>query len=260
MFISTNFTYDNSTSDEMGVWLVRVETGLVEQNFGIPRTTITEKIKGRKRPYLYGFTEEVIKFSITLAKSNTNHTWTLAEKRSICTWLFKNSYKDFVSDDDIEIVYKCVAVGSPKFYTSTNEDGYCVVDFECDAPHPWSASNVQTFDLSSISSATTIQIQNLSNIDDYYYPELEFQLKSTATAFKLVNNNDGGRIFEFTGLNALETVYINNETKQIISDSGNYRYSALTDKRFFRLPYGTSNCVISYPCIITVRSQFPIAK
>jgi len=258
MFISLDFTYDSVSNEDMGVILISSSSGLKEQGFGIPRNSIKEKVKGRKRPFFYGFEEEVLKFQIEIMKTDTEESWTFAEKKNINTWLFKNTYCDFVSEDNLEILYKCVAVGTPKFYTSRDGTGYAQIDFECDAPYAWSASSVQTFDLSAIVTPTTIQIQNLSNVDDFYYPEVEFLLSGAATAFKLTNNTDGGRIFAFTGLTALETVYINNEKKQIISDLSLYRYSNLTNKQFFRLPYGTSSVVVEYACELTVRSQFPI--
>lgn len=257
MFISTDFTYDGISNEDMGVILISSSSGLKEKAFGIQRNTIKEKAKGRKRPYFYGFEEEVIKFQIEIMKADET-AWTFQERKDICTWLFKNDYKDFISEDNVEVLYKCVAVGTPKFIVSRAGIGYAQIEFECDSPYCYSALSVQEFDLSSITEPTTIQIQNLSNVDDYYMPELEFTLAGAETSFKLVNIQDGGRVFEFTGLDEGETVYINNERKQIISDSGNYRYDKLSEKSFFSLVYGVNNIVCYNKCNLTIRSQFPI--
>jgi len=256
IFIDTSFTYNGISSIDMGVMLVKIDTGMVEQNFGMPRSIITSKIKDVLQPLFYGFEEEPIRFKIIIAKQGE---WTTTDRMNICKWLFQNNYRDFISNDDITIIYKCVAIGQPKFYNNANNQGYAEIEFECDAPHAWSPVFVRQFDLSSNTTSITIEVENKSNMDDiYHYPEIEFTLVDDATSFKLVNLQDGGRIFEFTGLEEQETVYINNKTKYIKSDTGLYRLSNLTDKQFFRMVYGINNVEVFGKCLLTIRSQFPI--
>ena len=89
------------------------------------------------------------------------------------------------------------------------------------------------------------------------YPEVEFELIDTATGITLKNLTDGGREFVFSTLNTTETVYVNNQRKQIISDTNLYRYSKF-NKNWFRLVYGINQIRVTGKCILKVRSQFPI--
>ena len=64
----------------MGVMLVKIDTGMVEQNFGIPRSTITSKKRCITTPF-YGFKEEPIRFKIIIAKQGE---WTNTDRMNIC--------------------------------------------------------------------------------------------------------------------------------------------------------------------------------
>ena len=82
LFISTDFTYDGVSNEDMGVILTSSQSGLKEQNFGISRNTVKEKVKGRKRPYKYGFEEEVIKFQIEIMKADET-AWTFENRKNM---------------------------------------------------------------------------------------------------------------------------------------------------------------------------------
>ncbi len=256
-FINTAFTFDGIDSEDMyGLKLIKLNTDFFEQNFGVPRMTIKEKIKGRKKPYFYGLEEDVLSFTVILAKETS---WTYKERQEIIKWLFQNTYKEFISLDTPNIIFKCIAVGNPKFYNNSLNQGYAEIQFECDAPHAWSPISIQKFDLSGNTTSTIIELSNKSNIEKYYYPEIEFQLQDDSTSVKLENLSDGGRVFEFTNLQTNETVYVNNATKHIISDTGLYRLSNLTNKQFLRLIYGVNQIKVTGKCTLQFRSQYPIA-
>ena len=88
----------------------------------------------------------------------------------------------------------------------------------------------------------------------------EIELKSTTTSFTLENVTTGVS-FGFVGLSVGETIYIDNEKKQIISSTSNYRlgnfnknwmYLEYGDNEIQLLPYGAK-------AIITFRTQYPQA-
>jgi len=255
-FVNTDFIFDGINSSDMyNLKIVKLETGLFEQTFGMPRSTIKDFIKNRKKPYFYKLREDVLKLNIQIAKDTE---WTNQEKYDVLKWLSQETYKDFISTDQNDIVYKCILVGEPKFYNNGNNEGYAELEFECDAPHAYTQQTVQTFDLSDNTTTTTIEVENKSNIDDYYYPEVEVALQGTSTSFILTNLSDGGRQFEFTSLTSGETIYINNESGTIISDLDLNRLPNLTDKKFFRLVYGVNQIQVTGEMILKIRYQYPI--
>ena len=261
MFISKYFSYNGIYSKDIlenqDLIIARSDTGLIEQRMGVSRQIRKEKIKDRVMPYSYGVDEEVITFPIQIIK---NKPWTYDERGKICEWLQTKTYEEFISDDDINIVYKCKTVGEPIFRNTSRDEGFAEFVFECDAPHAWSKADNQYFNLPNNTTSTTIQIYNNSNFYHDYKPEIEVELLGTDTGFKLVNLSDNNREFEFTNLAEGETVYIDNDKENIISDlsSDTYRLGNLTDKRFFRLKKGINQVEVYGKVNIHIRSQFPL--
>ena len=257
MFVCRNFSYNGiDGSDMYGLMLVRTDNGMIEQKLGIARKTVTETVKNKSKVYSYGFEDSVMTFTAEFAKEDA---WTFAERVAVSKWLFEDTYCDFVSED-FDLVYKCVAVGDPYFYTN-GLNGYLKVEFECDAPFAYSPSSTSAFDLSSNpSGGTIINVYNNSNVPNYYFynPEIEFTLVGANTSFKSTNLSDSNRVFQFTSLTALETVYVNNETQKIYSALSDTRLNNLTDKRFLRLKYGLNRLKIEGTCTVNLRYQFPM--
>ncbi len=256
MFINEHFIFDNRSSQEFGISNIRVSSDLIEVPFGVNRNIVEDKVNGGNNFYFYGMDKEPLSFTLTFSLLEEAATF---EKRiELVRWLFQDSYKPFISDDNPEIVYYAIAIGDSKFFDNGFGQGYFQVQFRCSAPHAFSSIYVQDFDLSNNAEHQTIILENKSNILKYYYPEITIEMKGS-TDITLKNNADGGREFIFAGLLASEIVYINNHRKQIISNqNGVYRYNNF-NKNWLRLPYGTSQIEVTGRCKLQVRSQFPIA-
>lgn len=295
MFIGTSFRYDNEVSDSYGVLLVRVDSSnkFVEQNFGLNRNIETIEINNIN--HITKITQTPIKFKIQITKK-VNGKWTLEDRMKITKWLFKNNYCDFISEDS-PLVYKCIAVGEPKFYNNTYDCGYADIEFVCDSSHAYTKPYLFTFfndkpeptvniidggfftdtsngrlydgglftdtifnaivDGGTFYLKINIDVNNLSNLNEYYYPEMTIQLLQGETDVQILNLNSQ-RTIELTGLKPDETVYMNGQNDFIRGTKETYILDKLTDKKFFRLNYGLNEIKVIGTCKIQFKCQFPV--
>jgi len=254
---SENFIFDGITSEEMGLYNVRMQSGLVETPFMGSKSTITTKVVGKDRPYFHGVNKDVIQFNLQF--SLLDEEWTPEKTHEIARWLLHDTYKSFQSSDDLGKYYYVICIDGENLYKANNK-GYVELTFESNAPFAFSPIYLNEYDLSSNTTTDTIQIENRSNINKYYYPTIEIELAGTTTNITLKNLSDGGREFSFTGLQSGETISVDNENKYIISDiPAVYRFSNF-NKNWFRMVYGINQIEVTGECIITVRTQYPIIQ
>lgn len=241
----------------MGLSLVKLESGMVESPVFGSRSLIQDRNPRKDYSYFQGLKKEPLKFSLTF--SLLEGLWTDEKRFQIFQWLVQNDYCKFYTIDKPDRLYYIICTSEGNLTTNGCEQGYITMDFENLFPYPISPVYTQTYDLSTITSSTIIQIENRSNVNKYYYPEIEFELRDTNTNFKLQNLTVGGEIIEFQGLQQNEIVYVNNENKQILSNiSGSYPIAKCVSKQWLRLAYGINNIQITGKCILRTRIQFPL--
>lgn len=254
MFLGGSFSFDEKTSDMMyGLQIVHVDSSsLLEQNFGVSRKTVTEKVKGKDKIYSYGVENNVLTFELEFFKEGI---WTYEERVNITKWFFVDKYCD-LEVEDFPLIFKCKATKG-NFYNNYNNQGYVKIEFECNSPYAYSPIQVAIFDLSNNTTTQIITIENKSNVLEIYKPELQIEMKGS-TSVKLENLTNSGKIFEITELNNNEVIYVNNETEKVYSVLSQTRFNNITNKRFFELVYGKNQIKITGKCKIIVRQQFPM--
>jgi phage-related protein len=258
LFINEKFMYNGISSDYYDIYIVRVGgSNLIQGQSGINRAIIKDRIPNNPISCLFGIQEEPLTFKIQLFLDGV---WTIDRQMEVIGWLFRNDYKPFYTYDNPEIVYYCMPMGNPSRYFNGIKEGYLELEFECNAPYPFTQVYQQTFDFSSNNGTQTFILTNHSNIIDYkHYPEIEFQLMGDSEGVSITNITDNGNTFSFEGLYVGETVYVDNTKKIIKSDQFNkFRYNEF-NKKWFRLLYGENQIQITGKCILRVRSSFPIA-
>jgi hypothetical protein len=109
---------------------------------------------------------------------------------------------------------------------------------------------------STITGSGTIVINNLSNAFQYYQPEIEITVNS-GTSVSFTNTTDDNRVTSFSGLTTGEVLYVNNEKKQLISSTSNYRYDGF-NKNWLRLVQGVNTISVTGNATIMFRTQFPV--
>lgn len=258
MFQSENFSFNGVTNAQMGellgcnLILVRSESsGLISSAFGGGRSLISDKQYKNPRTSLIDIEEAPLSFSLEFF---IDDEWTIERREIFAGFMFHNDYKIFISDDNADIVYNCIAVGdSQKSFTGNNE-GVVKIDFQCDSPYAWSNYVISTFDLSGNTTTTNISLTNSSKLNYFYiYPEVEFSLLSTSTGITILNNTNGIN-FSFSNLSLLETVYVNNLEKRIITDNATYPYRLEKfNKNWLCLNSGVNSLTVTGKCNLTFR-------
>lgn len=254
-FVSTYFEFDGISSDDMGVQLVRVETGLLNSQFAHNQTPITDKVKGRNKEYFFGVELSLFKFSITIALLE-DQLWTREMRMRIAEWLFKSQYKPFISGDNLDVIYYCIADGDASRFDNTLQEGYITIDFTCNSPYAYTPTYVNTYDYTT-APTNIITVENLSNVETRYCPELEITMVA-GTSITITNLTNGGIKTIFTGLTIGEIIYVNNQSKQIISSLPNTYRLGNFNKNWLKLVKGVNRLQIDGNANIVIKSSFPI--
>ena len=207
--------------DEYGITAVNVNQGMMESHFGITQTVIEEKYSNIDVPYFYGVERQPFQFTITFARESN---WDYKTKESFARLIFRPYYQELVSAETSQIMYRVICVDNPLKVMNGLDRGYITLSFRTDAPWAYSSTTTRTIEVNE--TPYTFELENRSNVLEYYYPELEFT--TVGTEFKMTNNRDPENEFIFTELLDGETIYVDNKMKRVRSDSPypfNYRLS-----------------------------------
>lgn len=263
MFVNLNFNFDGQDSIYKGLAVVRTgESGLIELPFGITQAPIEEKLKSIDEPFFYGIERSPITFPLTFAILDESIKWNDEKRLDIVNWLFQSDYKPFISEDHPDIEYYIMAVSDSKFFTNGIEQGYVTISFRMMTPFAYTVTQYDGTPYEITQTDNIIELENLSNIRDYYYyPIFEFTLTGDSTDVTFRNLSDGGRELTFAGLNQGETIYIDNKRCEVISDTGLPRISKC-NRKWFRLTTGVNRVMVvtngTGGANLTVEMKFPI--
>lgn len=208
-------------------------------------------------PYLHRVDKSPLEFTLTL--SLLDGLWTPEKRMEVVKFLIYDNYKPFQTLDDLSKIYYCMVVDSGSLMTGGLKQGYITIKMRCNSPYCWSVPYISQYDLSENETSTIITLENLSNVNDLIFPEVQVALVDNSTGFKIRNNSDGGQITEFTNLTPLETVYLHNHKKQIMSNLNLNRYPNFNGK-WLKLLYGENQLEIFEKCKIQFKVQYPIIK
>ncbi|GCD11792.1 phage tail domain-containing protein [Clostridium tagluense] len=259
MFINTDFTYDGILSSDMNVHIISTKSGMVEMPFGYSREIIEESVPFRSQPYFFGFQRKCMTLEIELGKIGENEKdteWTYEEKKKLVEWFWQKDYKPFISLDNPELIYYCTPVGDSTRFDNGYAHGYVKLQLRCNSPHAYSPTYVKSYDY-QVGVLNIIEITNPSNVNEYYYPEVQFKMMNSTSI--TIRNLTTGEEFTFTGLNIGENIYVDNSLKQIETDMlDTYRLSNF-NKKWLRLVKGVNRLEIIGKVNVVFRSSYPIS-
>lgn len=245
--------YDGVDSRNLG--LIRItnsKRGTDNFTFGYNRSVISDKAAKIDNPYYYGYDSKCLEFKITFANED-GQPFNEYRRRELVRWLYKKDYRPLVFGENTDVVYYCMPVDCSRLDNGLNE-GYITVKFVCNSPFAYSKTRVQTYTKGV--DEDIMRIENLCNVKDFYYPEIEIQMLSSGNAIIKNLNTDEESIFK--NLNSGETVYIHNELKQIISSDGLYRLRDF-NRKWTRLIQGVNHLKFIGDMNVSVRTSFPIS-
>lgn len=244
-FFSTEFLFDGISSYDFGLFISNIDSsGVVRSPMGSGINLVTKKILRNPIEYLYG-TEQGPRLEFDLSFHSSDPI--SAETRNIVSsWLFgqQNFKRLQIMQSDLENVYFNVLITSANaVYVGNYQIGWdCHI--VCNSPFAYEFPITQTVTNSSggvvLWSAT---INNISANADYTYPLLNFSTNAMGTSFSITNISDGDRVFLFDGINANETITVDNQRQIISSDTGLMRISKF-NKNFFRLIPGINSLTV----------------
>ena len=114
--------------------------------------------------------------------------------------------------------------------------GYITLTMECNSPYAYSPSYIYTWDYSNCKS-NIIEIENLSNVKKYYYPEIEIEMVDD-TNVEIKNLSNAGEVFKIGILKQGEIIYIDNNMQRIESNLSNTYRLGNFNKNWLRLVKG----------------------
>ena len=253
--LDTGFTFNNIHSSTYDVSLCRLSSGLPRTKFMGGVQILETHPDNALYPYYHGKKYKPLSFRIAITCPDGGMTH--EKMYDIAKWLTVDEYKPFIADDNTGRMYYCMCINEADFITNGLNEGYVELEFRCRDGFAWTIPTFITHDLSTITTATTIQVANHSNVKQYHYPNVQITLESTNTAVSIVNLSDGGHTFSFTGLSVGEVLEVDNDKKRIESDTADNRFPEW-NKNWLRLKYGVNNLQVTGKCTLVFRMQFPI--
>lgn len=260
MFTGVVWLNEINLYDAYDMLAVTLDSGLEKIPFGIDQSIIEEDVPTIDKPFFFGVKRKPIEFELTFARDN-NEKWDYEMKLEFVRMFFKPYYQEMRFERYPQIFYRVICVSSPEQAMNAVDHGYVTLKFRTDAPYAYSETYMTTRNVVGATEIVPYEliIENNSNALEYYYPIIEFI--TNGTTFKMVNQREPDRIFEFTGLVDGETVYVDNENRKVVGDQPypeNYRLNKF-NQNWLRLKQGTNTLHIYTDCTFTIKVESPIS-
>lgn len=247
---SLHFSYDGISSEDMGLYLVNINSGLKPEPFLSGRELLMESIIGNDQPYFYGVQRHPLKLTLTF--SLLDGLWTTDKRRQISRWLDNGRFNEFYSYDDVSKRYYLMCDSAVDLESNSMQQGYITVNFTNIAPYAFTPVYTKEYNCSLNPDGIT-EITFINEGDDLLYPELEL-FKIDAGDVSIVNLNNSGKEFKFTNLADAETVYVDNLHHHIESDLDILRYDNF-NHNYLELTYGVNKLIVTGKCKLKLTYQ-----
>lgn len=248
---SLYFYFNGRKSEELGIYLVNVESGMKTTPFLAPKNIISEQIPGNDTPYVYGVERENLILNVTL--SCLNGLWTIEKRRQLARWLDTETYEEFYSTDYVDKRYYVQYSGGIDLTHNGSQQGYIQVQFQNISPYAYSPMMQKRFNLSTITSPTIIDIENTG--DAIVKPEL-WIYKVGKGDISMRNLSNGGSEFKFINIEDKEELYVDNENRHIETDMPlAYRFDNFNNN-YLELVRGKNRLEVTGACKLMFQFQY----
>lgn len=248
MYQSTEFMWNQQSSQELGLLLVKVNIDKMHEIFISERNLITEKIKNTT--YLLNVENTNLTFDCEFASETPIDE---TRKNEISRIFFKDTYANLIPADSGK-VYNCIAQsGSLNVFSNGY---YFSISFVCSSPFASSHLIAQQFDITT--PDTVIEINNQGNVNTHIVADIK--IKTTGQSIQITNITNGGQYIKLSTDSASnqlfqdEIITVDFKKNRIKTNAlGVYRYANLqSGSRFFDLVLGKNQLKISQPCFLTI--------
>lgn len=257
MFYSPNFSFDGIDNDMMDVVLVTTINSDVLNTIG---TTYIETIKSENtkadNPYYLleskGTETLLLEFAYVNLKDNSPLVWDEDKIDEIVAWLYKDSFKPFVSYDNDEITYYLKATKIYKRFDS-NMRGMIDVEFQ-----PYTAYGYKYFEKKVVceGEVETKILNESSTSSEFYEPIIEVKALEDGN-IKIENlsiEEDKPLVIE--GMKKNDVIIIDNFTYTVQNDLGENKF-LLVNRNWIRLKKRKNILKITGNCEVVIKCNYP---
>ena len=219
---AVHFTFDNISSEDMGVHIISTSGGLFQESFLPRRNIIQQSVANQNKPYFTRVDIEPLAFTLQIFIAEWRERNNL---RQIARWLFQPYYKPLTFDTSPEHVLYAMVEGDSSLFHNGAKDGYFEIKIRCNSPFAYSRPNISSVIQSRTSTTNRYSIYN----------EGDFTIKPKAWITKKISNGSISIVNEannqtvtLNNLQVNEEIFIDFEHEEIISSLENvnvYRYS-----------------------------------
>lgn len=250
------FNYDGINSQDMGLYNVKVDSGLFEEPFLADRTIIETKIARRDTPYFHAVEREPYRFEVSFFFEDTYDSDKI---RAVARWLNQDYYKPFYTSDNPNRIYYCMPEQSSSLIHNGLKQGYITLTMRCDSPYAYSPIYLsEKFTVQNGDTPTVIMLDNLGDVN--IYPEMWIYKDNTDGDVSIINTTNGNAETIIYNVYNNETVYIDNENEHIESDIPDlYRYDTFNHV-YLELVRGTNILHVTGGCEIQFRYQYKLLQ
>ena len=242
-FWGQSFIFDGIPSETHSLG-IHTPDGSDASNMGSSNVELlTQEVWRKAKEYLLGVKHaENLEFDVSFRSENE---LTTADLNIIQKWLFGHqSYKQLqIVQYDMDTIYFNCFLMSPTVFRAGNLIKGVNATVRCDSPFGWTFPKVLSNDYVDVDVSETIVFNNLSDDNDYLYPEIIITMNSSGGDLVLTNSSDDDRVFSFAGLSADEIVTVKNELNIISSSTGLRRLDTF-NKKWFRFTPGRNSILV----------------
>ena len=175
--------------------------------------------------------------------------WNEEVLEEVLGWLITDNYKEFISEDNEEIVYFLKGESYVKRFTP-DKKGLIDVTFKILNPcgYKKQVSKIQ-------SNGNPVNIYNPSNIREHYKPVIELNNVSSSTVI-ISNTSLSKEPFEISNLSGKD-IFIDNMIGTIVDVDGQ-NLIMNSNRKWIELKRGDNYIVVEGNCNITIKSYYPV--
>lgn len=257
MFYSPNFSFNNIDNDMMDVILVTTNKTDILNELG---TVYIENIKIQNdktdNPYYLLDNKNVETITLEFAHvdliDNTPLSWDEDKIDEIVGWLYQDSFKPFVSQDNDEITYYLKAI---KIYKNFDSDmkGMLTVEFQ-----PYTSYGYKYFEKKIIcENETETKINNESTVSEKYYEPI-IEIKALEEGDVEIQNLSicDSEALKIQNLKKNESIIIDNFTYVVQDEKGNNKFLS-TNRNWIKLRKKKNIIKIKGNCEVTFKCNYP---
>lgn len=143
-----HFIFNGKHTRDFNVTNVNVDTGLAEDTFLANRSLITERTRYSDKSYLLGVNDEPLQFKIRLLFDE--HKFTNDNIRALKRWLYTDTFKEFVFDNEeessIKVIFYAMVVDASTLRHNVINDGYLDLTFMTNSSKRYSEIMTEEYD------------------------------------------------------------------------------------------------------------------